>query len=190
MKNFYIFFIAMTLIFASVSSTKADLFDSGYGLIYDDDLNITWLQNANYAGSTMSWSEANTWVENLVFQGYDDWRLPSFNCSGNNCTGSEMGQLFFTESVTSESPGLFMNVKPYMYWSGTEYDLDTSRAWRFNFKNGSQGTSSKTYKRYAWAVRDGESAPPVIPEPVSSILFVTGGATLGFRQLCKKRKTT
>jgi hypothetical protein len=29
----------------------------------------------------------------------------------------------------------------------------------------------------------------VIPEPISSILFVTGGATLGFRRFWKKRKT-
>ncbi len=99
-----------------------------------------------------------------------------------------MDQLFFSYGVTSESPGLFTDVKPYMYWSGTEYGLDTSKAWRFNFKNGSQGTSSKTYKRYAWAVRDGDSPPPVIPEPVSSILFITGGATLVTRQCWKKRR--
>ena len=32
------------------------------------------------------------------------------------------------------------------------------------------------------------SSPPVFPEPVSSILFVTGGATLAVRRYLKKRK--
>src|SRR3989344_215147 len=29
---------------------------------YDTALNITWLANANYAGTTMDWSNANAWV--------------------------------------------------------------------------------------------------------------------------------
>ena len=32
-------------------------------------------------------------------------------------------------------------------------------------------------------------ALPHAPEPVSSILFITGAATLGFRRYCRKRKT-
>jgi len=33
---------------------------------------------------------------------------------------------------------------------------------------------------------DGGKAPPVVPEPISSTLFVLGGATLGFRRFWKK----
>ena len=32
-------------------------------------------------------------------------------------------------------------------------------------------------------------APTVVPEPVSSTLFIVGGLALGFRRFVKKRKT-
>lgn len=69
--------------------TQAALINRGEGMIYDDVLNVTWLQDANYAitsGYTqnqsftddkMTWSEANTWASELIFGGYSDWRLPS-----------------------------------------------------------------------------------------------------------------
>ncbi len=31
-------------------------------------------------------------------------------------------------------------------------------------------------------------APPVVPEPVSTVLFLTGGATLGLRQIVKRKR--
>ncbi len=47
-------------------------------------LNITWLQDANFAKTTgfdadglMSWSAANSWAADLVYRGYDNWRLAS-----------------------------------------------------------------------------------------------------------------
>jgi len=71
---------------------SAALHDRGGGLLYDDVLNITWLQDANYAKSSgyhqtgkMSWVEANQWVNNLVYHDtirnidYTNWRLPKVN---------------------------------------------------------------------------------------------------------------
>ena len=62
MKKILNFIALVTFIVALSNSAGASLFDRGNGLIYDDDLNITWLQNANYAGVTMTWDEANTWA--------------------------------------------------------------------------------------------------------------------------------
>ena len=80
-------------------AAQATLFDRGGGMIYDSDLNITWLADANYAQTSgydadgrMNWGAANTWADNLVYGGYSDWRLPtSDTCYGYNCTGSKMG---------------------------------------------------------------------------------------------------
>ena len=67
-----------------VGAATAALHDRGSGLIYDDVLNITWLQDANYYAATtpgssgqLTWQTANTWAENLTYGGYDDWRLPT-----------------------------------------------------------------------------------------------------------------
>jgi hypothetical protein len=66
----------------SLSSAQASLIERGNDLVYDDDLNVTWLQNANYADAAMSWDAADQWTSNLAyFDAVDDfytgWRLPS-----------------------------------------------------------------------------------------------------------------
>ena len=78
----------------------AGLIDRGNGMIYDNVLDITWLQDANYAHSSgysatnaqygkdstslniqadgkMGWQAAMNWAESLDFGGFDDWRLAS-----------------------------------------------------------------------------------------------------------------
>jgi len=68
-----------------MGNAQAALFDRGGGLIYDDALKITWLQNANYAGGRMTWDEAVAWAANLNYYDtvrnvtYTDWRLPNTN---------------------------------------------------------------------------------------------------------------
>jgi hypothetical protein len=74
----------------ATTGAHATLIDRGGGLIYDDLLNVTWLQDANYAGSTgvapnglMNWNEARGWAANLSYADsargttWDDWRLPT-----------------------------------------------------------------------------------------------------------------
>ena len=118
MKRATIFFTTMLFLLIFAHSAKAALQDLGGGLIYDDDSGITWMQNANYAG-TMTWDEAVAWADNLFFHGYNDWRLPDTDtsCSGKGCTGSDMGHLYTDEGISSNSPGLFTDVKPNIYWS-------------------------------------------------------------------------
>ena len=90
----------MTAILAGVGllasgSAQATLFDRSGGLIYDDVLNITWLQDANYAKTSgydadglMNWSAANAWAAGLSY--YDSvrkvtwtgWRLPTVSPVG------------------------------------------------------------------------------------------------------------
>ena len=64
---------------------------------YDSDLNVTWLRDANVNG-LMNWTTAVSWADGFNFGGYSDWRLPtSDTCEGFNCTGSEMGHLWYVE---------------------------------------------------------------------------------------------
>jgi hypothetical protein len=66
------------------ADSQAALIDRGNGLLYDNVLNVTWLQDANYAKTSgysatgqMGWNSATTWAANLVYGGYSDWRLAS-----------------------------------------------------------------------------------------------------------------
>ncbi len=70
---------AVLLAFISIGAAQAALVDRGGGLIYDDALDITWLQDANYgAGSAydngtsatdglMTWDNALAWADNLSY---------------------------------------------------------------------------------------------------------------------------
>lgn len=119
--------LAGLVLVAGVScAAQAALVDRGGGLIYDTDLNVTWLADANYAKTSgydadglMTWGQATTWAANLSY--YDivrdvthtGWRLPTttdigatgcnWAYSGTDCgynvdpASSEMAHLFMTE---------------------------------------------------------------------------------------------
>lgn len=145
--------LALTAGLSLTGAANATLIDRGGGLIYDDVLNITWLQDANFAKTAgydsdgkMEWGFAKTWVESLSYGGYSDWRLPTTPpspsiCGGSTgyvygCTDSEMGHLFYQELggisgnyiLNSLDPdlALFSNIQPDGYWSGLEIRVHPS----------------------------------------------------------------
>lgn len=84
--------LAVTLMAGAVGA-QASLVNRGGGMIYDTELNVTWLQNWNQAvGSAydtaspgtgrMTWGDAKAWADTLVFGGFDDWRLPTMLDTG------------------------------------------------------------------------------------------------------------
>jgi len=81
----------------SPAPAKPALHDRGGGLLYDEALGVTWLQDANYARSCgasptgkMSWAQAQSWVGSLVYRdpvrGVDlsGWRLPKVRPIGES----------------------------------------------------------------------------------------------------------
>ena len=64
------------------ASTQAALIDRGNGLIYDNVLDVTWAQDVGLSSTLgrpgiFNWSGAKAWADQLVYRGYDDWRLPT-----------------------------------------------------------------------------------------------------------------
>ena len=163
-------------------AAQATLFDRGGGLIYDDDLDVTWLANANYAKTSgydadglMTWSAATTWAANLVYGGYDDWRLPTttdtgssgcdFAFSGTECgynvdpASSEIAHLVITELGNTSShntSGIYkggtagvdwgqVNTSPFINFQNPVYQ-QTDAYW--------SGTDYAPDTNYAWVFDD------------------------------------
>ena len=84
---------------------------STFEAYYDTALNITWLANANYAGTTMTWSAANAWADGLTLGGYTEWRLPTITDTGTSgCNWSITGGTdcgYNVDTATSEMAHMF-----------------------------------------------------------------------------------
>lgn len=105
------------------SVAQAALNDRGGGMLYDDVLKVTWLRDANYAKTSgydddgrMNWSAARTWAGNLVFGGYDDWRL-----AANTPVGADWNY-YYSPSAPNGSTDIGYNITSpnselsYMYY--------------------------------------------------------------------------
>jgi hypothetical protein len=162
-------------------------------LIYDTDLNITWL---DYTKAGNMWSYQESWAADLSLTvggvTYDNWRLPSTvdgpyvygydgtTTGGFTVTTSEMGHLYYDElenkgyfatDGSSPQPGwnlinsdVFANlVFSGWYWSGTEYAGDRTNAWYFDTRGGYQSRITKG------GYGDGGYALAVLPGHVSAV---------------------
>jgi hypothetical protein len=156
----------------------------------------------------MNWSTANAWIAAMNasnggagYLGFNDWRLPKTplidpSCadqhgggfsSGINCTGSELGHLFYTElggsalspiSASSDpDKALFTNLQDDGYWAG---DYDSSFAWVFNNGFGMQGPDQKVIGYFVVPVRD------TVPVPGAAWLF--GGALAALARFRRKSR--
>lgn len=181
---------------------------------YDDVLDITWLADANYAGTSaysadsfgrLSWDDALYFVDSLNAAnhlGFSDWRLPriepvngiaidyNFTYDGSTdfghnvsapgsvfagTTASELAHMFYntlgnssrynfdgSESGACELYGCLVNTGPFqnvasnVYWTETEFAIDTGLAWLVRFNDGIQAATLKFSLYYVWPVRDGD----------------------------------
>jgi len=152
----------------------------------------------------MAWTQ---WLGSIGYGGASDWRLPATvqpdaTCEyqqntggfpplgyGYNCTGSDLGHLFYTEGLLNPGDSItasatlnqhFTNMQSFTYWSGTEVVSDLNAAWLFSTDRGIQGYDRKFFRGNlidGWAVRPGQIAD--VPLPATGLLMALGLLALG-----------
>ncbi len=220
MKNI----LGVLMCFVFVSADAALISAAGGQAVYDTDLDVTWVANANLAASNtfgvvgidangkmiantaLSWIGAMNAVDGTGYLGFNGWRLPTtlqpdascsiqdeFGSRGFNCTGSEMGHLFYNElggtagnrATDSGDPdlALFTNIYNFSnYWSGTHAVNPSFSDWLFAFNSGNQGSGSRSSTQaVVWAVADGNIfSAAMVPVPAAVWLFGSALGLLGW----------
>jgi hypothetical protein len=154
---------------ANMATASPTLKDRGNGLIYDTELDVTWLQNANVAEFGMTWNDAIAWVNAFVYAGLDDWRLPDSPATAQGFINEgELGHLYYTTLGNPalgplENVGPFVNfpapnvtIPPATFWLSAT-PLFPGSAWSFEFNNGFQNAASAEGNFwFVWPVRKGD----------------------------------
>jgi PEP-CTERM motif len=176
---------------------QAALNDRGSGLLYDDVLNVTWLQDANYAKTSgydadgrLNWSAANTWAANLVYHDsvrnvdYSDWRLAANTPVGANWNYnvSYNGSTDLIYDITSPASEL-----SYMYYVnlGLKALYSTAGVYQYDagvFPGGGQADIGLVKNLQSSAYWSGTA---FAPDPASNawmFSFGSGGQDYGYGQ--------
>ncbi len=66
MKQICALLLPLALVFTYSLTAKAELINRGSGFVYDTDLDITWLQDANYARTSGYTTEGFTYDEAMT----------------------------------------------------------------------------------------------------------------------------
>jgi len=141
------------------------------------------LQPMNYAGA-LHWLDA---MNAANYLGYSGWQLPTTlqgdtSCSyvahlrdaidlsvwhdvyiGENCTGGNLGHLFYNEGVASWARAPFLNVISTHYWTRTDAEFNELFSYDFHMGTGDQNFGGKQSIKQVWPVLSGDvitSSPP------------------------------
>ena len=188
-----------------VGTVQAALIDRGGGLIYDTDLDITWLQDTNYAKTSgydengnMSWDGAMTWADQLVYAGYSDWQLPNYGGPlVNGWYGPSdtdyLAHLFYNELGNLRwnlaAGGGLVNSGPFVnlsdggaFWTSTPSDFDYGEgvltAWWMD-RDGYFISGPRAAEARALVFRYGDSSPVAVPEAETYAMLLAGLGLLG-----------
>lgn len=211
MKRFVIALLIVFGVCGLAANASATLYDRGNGMIYDDTLNVTWMDEFLYHSygevsdaqwligtiNTVGYGKSTGFTDTGVYQfevtnrGFTDWRLPTMQeyvTLGDQLLNNTFGPFVNVDYWSNP------NLSPHFmeYWSSDFLVIDNGYAepWQeyftFNFADDSirlQDPHSGWFP--ALAIRNGDVAIPT-PEPGTMLLFGIGIAAVVYRD--QKRK--
>lgn len=201
--------LVLCTVLTASGAAQASLVDRGGGLIYDNDLNVTWLANANYgAGSAyddlasstdgrMSWANAVFWAANLSYYDsvrnvtYTDWRLPvninffSSLTEIDHLLYTELGGNAWNSILTTHNNNyfLFQNIQDDVYWSNTANIACAGYGAHYSCSGGTAHPYNESMGLFAWAVRPGD----VAAVPVPAAAWLLGSGLLGLVGVARRK---
>ncbi len=120
--------------------------DDVNGTVTDNATHLEWQDDA--VGSTMTWTDAGTYCNDLTLDGKTDWRLPTVE------------ELVSITDKGHANPSIntiyFQNVTSSVYWSSTTLASDSSYAWLVYFDYGYDRCYGKAHSVYVRCVRSGQ----------------------------------
>lgn len=104
-----------------------------HSIVTDKKSAIYWQDNTSSQESSKDWDDAVLYCDELVINGLNHWRLPTFK------------ELFSIVDYTRVHPAInpvFDFVNEGTYWTSTDFTPSKARAWTIDFRTG------KTYYSY------------------------------------------
>ncbi len=99
-------------------------------------------------GVVRTWDAAKSYCDALALDGYSDWRIPTIQEIQTIIDYSAYNPALSTEVLQG---------RPYYYWSGSTFTVNTDGAWFVYFNNGYTNADWKSGPRYVRCVRGGPS---------------------------------
>ncbi|OGG99090.1 MAG: hypothetical protein A2600_00480 [Candidatus Lambdaproteobacteria bacterium RIFOXYD1_FULL_56_27] len=135
--------MALTLSMGNLVLAGTPFADHGNQTVTDLSTGLMWDQRET---TTMTWTAALSYCENLSLAGQTDWRLPNRNeleslVDDTKTSAPTINTTYFPSAVSD------------YYWSSTTYALLSTIAWLVNFNLGDVGGNSKVTGRYVRCVR-------------------------------------
>jgi len=132
------------LIICIFSSMQAFEYEKSNNIVIDKQNNLMWQDNDEVTEYLETAITAKVYCENIILNGYIDWRVPTIN---------ELINIIDVNEKNAINKN-FQFIKPNFYSTNSSFIEDDELLWAVDFKSGIITTDEKTDENYIRCVRD------------------------------------
>ena len=113
-------------------------------IVIDETNKLMWQDNIEVIEYLENFTTAPVYCENIVLNGYIDWRVPSIN---------ELVKIIDVDEKKAINKK-FRYIKPTLYGTVSTFATNENRMWKVDFKTGQVKVDEKSKESYIRCVRD------------------------------------